>query len=217
MHTQTKIGWRLFNTSWSVTKRRGAKREDRKEKERTRRKRVNWCVEPSKPLGIISGLKETFIERHIVERTNKAELSPQEQSEKTESHKDGVRGHTCWEQHTLFWELPSPPWTHSLVSSTASSLDCKLTFKAVTEFCEAVTSGQCSHDRTACVPQVMGLTVKCMNEEPLCSITLWKQLVSQNELRVITDLSATNEGLSKIQRTAVTCNPKSRPPAYVIH
>ena len=25
---------------------------------------VNWCFEPSQPLGIISGLKETFIERH---------------------------------------------------------------------------------------------------------------------------------------------------------
>ena len=33
-----------------------------------------WCFEPSQPLEIISGLKETFIKRHIVERTNKAEI-----------------------------------------------------------------------------------------------------------------------------------------------
>ena len=34
---------------------------------------VNWCFEPSQPVGIISGLKETFTKRHIVETTNKAE------------------------------------------------------------------------------------------------------------------------------------------------
>ena len=43
---------------------------------------VTWCFEPSQPLGIISGVKETFINRHIVERTNKAEIRPEEQSEK---------------------------------------------------------------------------------------------------------------------------------------
>ena len=36
---------------------------------------VDWCSDPSQPLGIISGLKETFIKRHIVGRTNKAEMS----------------------------------------------------------------------------------------------------------------------------------------------
>ena len=46
---------------------------------------INWCIEPSQPLGIISGLKETFINRHIVERTGKAEIRPGEQNEKTES------------------------------------------------------------------------------------------------------------------------------------
>ena len=51
---------------------------------------VNWCFEPSQPLGIISGLKETFIERYIVQRTNKAELRPQEQSEKTESWQENL-------------------------------------------------------------------------------------------------------------------------------
>ena len=34
------------------------------------KKLVNWCFEPSQPLGITSGLKETFIKRYIVERTN---------------------------------------------------------------------------------------------------------------------------------------------------
>ena len=48
-------------------------------------KLVNWCFEPGQPLGIISGLKETFINKYIVERTNKAEIRREEQSEKTES------------------------------------------------------------------------------------------------------------------------------------
>ena len=46
---------------------------------------VNWCFEPSQPLGITSGLKETFIKRHTVERTSKVEIRPEEQNEKTES------------------------------------------------------------------------------------------------------------------------------------
>ena len=51
---------------------------------------VNWCFKPSQPLGIISGLKETFIKRHLVERTNKAEIRPKEQSEKTESFRENL-------------------------------------------------------------------------------------------------------------------------------
>ena len=35
-----------------------------------------------------AGLKETFIMRYTLERTNKTEIRPEEQSEKTES---------CWE------------------------------------------------------------------------------------------------------------------------
>ena len=42
------------------------------------------CFEPSQPLGIILGMKETVIKRYMVERTNKAEIGPEEQSEKTE-------------------------------------------------------------------------------------------------------------------------------------
>ena len=36
----------------------------------------------------MSGLRETFIQRYIVERTSKAEIRPEEQREKAES---------CWE------------------------------------------------------------------------------------------------------------------------
>ena len=49
---------------------------------------VRRCFELSQPQRIISELKETFIKRYIVERTNKAEIRPEEQSEKTES---------CWQ------------------------------------------------------------------------------------------------------------------------
>ena len=37
---------------------------------------VNWCFEPSQPLGIISGLKETFMKRYMAEMTNEAEIRP---------------------------------------------------------------------------------------------------------------------------------------------
>ena len=50
--------------------------------------------ELSQPLGIISGLKERFIKRHIVERTNTAEEEkkrPEEQSERTESCRENFR------------------------------------------------------------------------------------------------------------------------------
>ena len=45
---------------------------------------VSWCFKPSQQR-IISGLKETFIRDIIVERTNKAEIRSEEQSEKAES------------------------------------------------------------------------------------------------------------------------------------
>ena len=51
---------------------------------------VNWCFEPSQPLGIISGLKETFIKRHAVEKTNKTEIKPEEQSQKMESCRENL-------------------------------------------------------------------------------------------------------------------------------
>ena len=49
---------------------------------------AGWCFKPSQPQRIISGLKETFVKRYIFERTKKAEIRPEEQSEKAES---------CWE------------------------------------------------------------------------------------------------------------------------
>ena len=42
------------------------------------------------PLGSISGLKEISIKRYVVERTNKAEIRPEEQSEKTESCRENL-------------------------------------------------------------------------------------------------------------------------------
>ena len=49
-----------------------------------------WCFEPSQPLGIISGLKETFTKRYIVERTNKTEIRSEKQSEKAESCRENL-------------------------------------------------------------------------------------------------------------------------------
>ena len=46
---------------------------------------VSWCFKPSQQRRIVSGLKETFLKRHIVEKTDKAEIRPEEQSEKAES------------------------------------------------------------------------------------------------------------------------------------
>ena len=46
---------------------------------------VIWCYKPSQPQRIISRLKETFIKRYVVERTKKAEIRAEEQSEKADS------------------------------------------------------------------------------------------------------------------------------------
>ena len=43
---------------------------------------VSLCLKPGQPRSVISGLKQTFIKRYIVERTSKAEIRPEEQSEK---------------------------------------------------------------------------------------------------------------------------------------
>ena len=50
---------------------------------------VSWCFKPSQPR--ISGLKETIIKSCIVERTNKAEMGAEEQSEKAESCRKNLR------------------------------------------------------------------------------------------------------------------------------
>ena len=55
---------------------------------------VNWWFEPSQPLWIISRLKETFIKRYPVKRTNKADIRPEEQSQKTESYRENLSNAT---------------------------------------------------------------------------------------------------------------------------
>ena len=59
-------------------------RQRGRDRGRERERELIGVFEPIQPLGSISGLKETFLKRHTVERTKKAELRPQEQSEKTE-------------------------------------------------------------------------------------------------------------------------------------
>ena len=39
---------------------------------------------------ILSGLKETFVTKYIVDRTNEAETGPEEQSEKAESCRENL-------------------------------------------------------------------------------------------------------------------------------
>ena len=51
---------------------------------------VSWHFKPSQPQRIISGLRETIIKREIVERTNKVEVRPEEQSEKAGSCRDDI-------------------------------------------------------------------------------------------------------------------------------
>ena len=52
---------------------------------------VSWCFKPRQPQRIISGLKETFVKRYtVVERTDKAEIRPEEQSEKVESCRENL-------------------------------------------------------------------------------------------------------------------------------
>ena len=51
---------------------------------------VIGCFEPSQSQRIVSGFKETFIKRDTVERTNKAEIRPEEQSGKARSRRENV-------------------------------------------------------------------------------------------------------------------------------
>ena len=55
---------------------------------RRMRGKVSWCFKPSQPQRIISGLRETFMKRYIVDKTGEADIRPEKQSEKAES---------CWE------------------------------------------------------------------------------------------------------------------------
>ena len=51
---------------------------------------VSWCFKPSQPQGIIPGLRQTLTKKYIVERTNKAEIRQEEQSEKAESCRENL-------------------------------------------------------------------------------------------------------------------------------
>ena len=51
---------------------------------------VSRCFKPSQSQRVTSGLKETFIKNYIVERTNKAEIRPEEQSEKAECCRENL-------------------------------------------------------------------------------------------------------------------------------
>ena len=51
---------------------------------------VSWCFKPSQPQRIISELRETSKKRYIVERTNKAEIRPKDQSVKAESYRENL-------------------------------------------------------------------------------------------------------------------------------
>ena len=50
----------------------------------------SWCFKPSQQQRIVSGLRETFIKRYVAERTDKAEIRPEEQSEKAESSRGNL-------------------------------------------------------------------------------------------------------------------------------
>ena len=54
---------------------------------------------PSQPQRIISGLRETFTKRYIVERTSKTDIRPEEQSEKAESCREIYGRKYSWKDH----------------------------------------------------------------------------------------------------------------------
>ena len=54
------------------------------------RERVSKCFKPSQPQRIISGLRETFIERHS-SKDQYGRTGPEEQGEKAESFRESLR------------------------------------------------------------------------------------------------------------------------------
>ena len=54
-----------------------------------------WCFKPSQPQRIILGLRTTFIKRHIVEITNKAQIRPP--PKKQQQQKQNEKAESCWE------------------------------------------------------------------------------------------------------------------------
>ena len=55
---------------------------------------ISWCFKPSQPQRITSQLRESFIKIYTIERTNKSEIRPKEQSEKAESCLENVWNET---------------------------------------------------------------------------------------------------------------------------
>ena len=58
----------------------------------------------------MSGLEETIIKRYIVEKTNNAEIRPEEQSEKTESCRENL-----WNEIQLFKGPQRQKWTQEQI------------------------------------------------------------------------------------------------------
>ena len=55
---------------------------------------VSWSFKHSQPQRITSELRETSIKRYMAERTNKAEIRPEEQGEKAKSCQENLRNET---------------------------------------------------------------------------------------------------------------------------
>ena len=53
-------------------------------------KRSTRALSPVHHKGLYPGLKKTLIKRYVVERTNKAEIRPEEQSEKAEGSQENL-------------------------------------------------------------------------------------------------------------------------------
>ena len=51
---------------------------------------LSLCFKPSQPQRIISGVRKTFTKIYVVERNNKAEIRPEEQSEKAETSQENL-------------------------------------------------------------------------------------------------------------------------------
>ena len=51
---------------------------------------VSWCFKPSQSQRIISGLRKTFMKSYIIQRTNEAEIRPENKSEKAESCRENL-------------------------------------------------------------------------------------------------------------------------------
>ena len=69
-------------------------------------------------------MKETFIKRYIVERTNKAEIRPEGQSEKAESCRENLWNENLWQARLVYvrhkpqnpHHVKVSPWGHKIVT-----------------------------------------------------------------------------------------------------